>query len=205
VNPTVSTDCVAFLGEHRIATGPLETVTAYIKEQISAPDSANVLVFDSANSRVIDLDLRGTTEEVLQRLAPAEEKAEAQPAPKKRGRPKLGVVAREVTLLPRHWEWLGSQPGGASVALRKLVEQARRENSHKDRTRCAEESCYRFISAMAGNLPRFEEAARALFAGEREIFRSETAAWPQDIREHSAHLAQAAFDARAGERTGEKG
>ncbi len=79
-----------------------------------------------------------------------------QPAePRGRGRPKLGVVAREVTLLPRHWDWLNAQPGGASVALRKLVEQARRANGDADRARAAREAAYHFMSAMAGDLPAF--------------------------------------------------
>ena len=84
--------------------------------------------------------------------------------------PKLGVVAREVTLLPRHWQWLGSQPGGASVAIRKLVEAARRANQEVDQRRQTQEAAYHFMSAMAGNLPNFEEASRALFANDRGRF-----------------------------------
>lgn len=104
-----------------------------------------------------------------------------------RGRPKLGVVAREVTLLPRHWEWLAAQPGGASVALRKLVEEARRSQS--GRARQAQERAYHFMNAMAGDLPGFEEATRALFAGDREGFAERIAGWPTDVREHAAWLA----------------
>ena len=76
------------------------------------------------------------------------------------------MVAREVTLLPRHWEWLAQQSGGASVALRRLVDQARRGTEDKDRIRRAQEAAYRFMSAMAGNRPNFEDAIRALFAGD---------------------------------------
>jgi hypothetical protein len=101
------------------------------------------------------------------------------------------VVAREVTLLPRHWEWLNGQPGGASVALRKLVEQARRANGDADRQRAAREAAYHFMSAMAGNLPGFEEAARALFADDRRSFAARIAAWPADIRDHIVKLAYA--------------
>ena len=111
--------------------------------------------------------------------------------PRGRGRPKLGVVAREVTLLPRHWEWLNAQPGGASVALRKLVEQARRANGDADRQRTARDAAYHFMSAMAGNLPDFEEAARALFADDRRAFVALVAAWPADIRDHVIKLAYA--------------
>ena len=197
-------ECIAFVGDQCVSSGPLRRVVAVIKDVVEPEDLADVLIFDSADSRVIELDLRGSREEVLTRL-PAGDGTPAEPAPKKRGRPKLGVVAREVTLLPRHWEWLSGQPGGASVALRKLVERARRDKSHRDETRRAQESCYRFMSAMAGNRPHFEEAARALFAGEGEIFAREIAAWPEDIRAHSAELAQAVFvNARAAGRDGEE-
>jgi len=106
-----------------------------------------------------------------------------------RGRPKLGVVAREVTLLPRHWEWLATQPGGASVALRKLVEEARRTHAGSDKRRNAQEAAYHFMAAIAGNLPGFEEATRALFANDQEGFRGRLVAWPDDVREHAIKLA----------------
>jgi len=134
---------------------------------------------------------------VLSRLARMESKETASPSevegPRGPGRPKLGVVAREVTLLPRHWDWLNAQPGGASVALRKLVETARRVNEDKDRVRQAQEAAYRFISTMAGNEPGFEEAARALFAGDERRFDEMTASWPIDVRSHARRLAAVAF------------
>jgi hypothetical protein len=109
--------------------------------------------------------------------------------PRGRGRPRLGVVAREVTLLPRHWEWLNAQPGGASVALRKLVDDARRSSGDRDRQRAARDAAYHFMSAMAGNLPHFEEASRALFADDRRRFTGQIATWPADIRDHVVKLA----------------
>ena len=116
-------------------------------------------------------------------------------AGRKPGRPKLGVVPREVTLLPRHWEWLAAQPGGASVALRKLVEHASRANQSQDRIRKSRESAYRFMTAMAGNDPGFEEALRALFAGNHERFEQEIAEWPRDIQAHARKLAAPSFEA----------
>ena len=107
------------------------------------------------------------------------------PRPRGPGRPKLGVVAREVTLLPRHWEWLAQQPGGASVAIRKLVEEARRTGEDRDRVRQAQEAAYRFMSAMAGNKPHYEDAIRALFAGEAARFEKLIAEWPADVRDHA--------------------
>jgi len=105
----------------------------------------------------------------------------------------LGVVGREVTLLPRHWEWLNAQPGGASVALRKLVEQARRANAGKDRVRRAQEVAFRFMSAMVGNESGFEEATRALFAGDRQRFEHHSESWPVDLRDYARALAADAF------------
>ena len=115
--------------------------------------------------------------------------------PRGPGRPRLGVVAREVTLLPRHWEWLGTQPGGASAALRRLVESARRDGAGKDRVRAAQESAYRFMLAVAGNEPGFEEATRALFAGHAARFGECLAAWPPDVRAHALRVSAAAFGA----------
>ncbi len=139
-----------------------------------------VLIFNSENGHVVDIDYRGEPADVAGRL---------QDPPRGPGRPKLGVVAREVTLLPRHWEWLSAQPGGASVALRKLVEEARRAGATDDRIRLGRESAYRFISSMAGNEVGFEEATRALFAGNESSFKYNSAAWPCDVREHALHMA----------------
>lgn len=121
--------------------------------------------------------------------ADTHEGAHSSPSPRGRGRPKLGVVAREITLLPRHWDWLGAQPGGASVALRKLVDEARRVNSERDGTRAAQERAYYFISAIAGDMSGFEEASRALFANDKAMFNERIAAWPSDVRTHAVRLA----------------
>jgi hypothetical protein len=151
-----------------------------------------VLIFDDATAQTIEIDFRGSAADVGARLAQRTDLAaptQEIEAPRGPGRPKLGVVAREVTLLPRHWDWLASQPGGASVALRKLVEHARRENGDKDRVRIAREVAYRFIAAMAGDLRDVEEVARALFAGDAARFYSLVATWPEDIRDHAVKLA----------------
>jgi hypothetical protein len=183
----------AFTGQHRLATGPLAEVALAVMEASRKAASAPIVIFDDATGRPIDLDLRGTERDIVARLPqPASETAADNPAapePRGRGRPKLGVVAREVTLLPRHWEWLGTQPGGASVALRKLVEEARRASGDLDRIRAARDAAYHFMSVMAGNLVGFEEASRALFADDRRRFTGLIAGWPDDIRDHIAKLA----------------
>jgi uncharacterized protein len=166
----------AFRNNQQIAAGDLHEIA----RQVPKDSQGQILIFDDDTGSQIDLDLRGT------------------PEPRPAGRPKLGVVAREVTLLPRHWDWLATQPGGASVALRKLVEQARRTNQDADRRRQAIEATYRFITAMAGNEPGFEEANRALFAANSEKFRETTELWPIDVREHARRLAATGFETPLG-------
>ncbi|MFC7551210.1 DUF2239 family protein [Pseudoroseomonas wenyumeiae] len=175
----------AFEGTRLLAKGELPEVAMRAKEALDGGAEAPVLIFDDRTSRLVELDLRGQPEEVLRRL---------EPPPRRPGRPKLGVVAREVTLLPRHWEWLSQQPGGASVALRKLVEEARRTYSDTDYKRMAQEACYRFMHTMAGDRPGFEEAVRALYAGDRVRFERLTEVWPEDIGRHARQLAEGALN-----------
>jgi len=179
----------AFLGQRRLAAGPVAEVALAIKR--AEPRAAEpLLIFNDATGRAVDFDLRGSESDVLARLpTPAPPAASEADQPRGRGRPKLGVVAREVTLLPRHWEWLNAQPGGASVALRKLVDEARRASGDRDRDRLSREAAYHFMSAMAGNLAHFEEASRALFADDRRRFTSLIVDWPTDIRDHVIKLA----------------
>lgn len=180
----------AFAGHRLLATGPLAEVAIAVKIATSARDLDPILIFDDTTGRAIDLDLRGSHREIVARLPqPPAPEAEPTAEPRGRGRPKLGVVAREVTLLPRHWDWLGNQQGGASVALRKLVENARRAGGDRDRLRAARDAAYHVMSALAGDLPGFEEASRALFAGDRPRFTERIAGWPVDIRDHIVTLA----------------
>lgn len=192
--------CIAFEGTRRIASGGLVHVALRVKERVEAGVRAPVLVLDATTSQPVELDLRGAPGDVRRRLAaravPAagqEGDGAASPGPRGPGRPRLGVVAREVTLLPRHWEWLREQPGGASVALRRLVEEARRANAGRDRVRRAREAAYRFMNVLAGNEPGYEEAVRALYAGDPERFQRMTRPWPADVRSHARTLARAAF------------
>ena len=185
----------AFAGTRRIATGALDRVALKVKQAVDAQAQELLLVFDDSTGQSIDLDFRGSPVDFARRLAErfAPAAAEAGGGPRGPGRPRLGVVAREVTLLPRHWDWLASQPGGASVALRKLVEQARRAHEPEDRRRQAQEACYRFMSAMAGNERGFEEASRALFASDLSQFQLNTRGWPADVRAQATKLAAVAF------------
>ena len=187
--------CTAFLDDRRIAAGELRHVALRAQQALEAQPEAQLLIFDDADARLIDLDLRGGAAEIVQRLNRGEVPvaAEARPTKRGRGRPKLGVVAREVTLLPRHWQWLSAQPGGASVALRKLVDAARRQHAEGDLRRAAQERAYRFLSSMGGDRAGFDEATRALFAGDSLKFEAEIAAWPDDVRDHATMLAADAW------------
>jgi hypothetical protein len=183
----------AFEGPNRLASGPLGQVALAVRNAGAKASDEPILIFSDATGRAIDLDLRGSDHEIVARLpssdtpdAASSESASGEP--RGRGRPKLGVVAREVTLLPRHWEWLNAQPGGASVALRRLVEEARRAHGDADRRRAARDAAYHFMSAMAGNLANFEEASRALFANDRPQLANHIAHWPTDIRDHIVRL-----------------
>lgn len=206
----LSKPSTAFAGHHRLLSGPLVEVALAVKAAIENGSRSQLLVFDDATGRVIDLDLRGTKGDVIDRLArPPKESigrhasrradtpdaSKEQPSePRGRGRPKLGVVAREVTLLPRQWEWLACQPGCASAVLRRLVDDAKKSGVPQQKRRAAQEAAYQFMLAIAGDLPGYEEATRALFADDRPRLEHCIARWPKDIRTHALALAFGAAD-----------
>lgn len=214
---TLDTPCSVFQSGRCLASGRLSEVALPMKAALDASarslQAPPVLLLDDTTAEVIDLDWRGTPKEVLARLkamvaatpdpataGASDEPDNAAPAPgaalaRGPGRPRLGVVAREVTLLPRHWDWLATQPGGASVALRKLVEVARRDSETRDRVRHASAVAYRFMSTIAGHEAGFEEASRALFAGDQAGFDVLIAGWPVDVQHHLKRLAADAFRA----------
>ena len=188
--PQATAQLTAFAGKRKVATGPLHAVAHTLKELVTRHPDAQILIFDDASGSQVDLNLHGSLADVLQRLPRAAAPTQADVPPRTAGRPKLGVVAREITLLPRHWEWLATQPGGASVALRKLVEHAQRGNKAHDEQRQAREAAYKVMNALAGDAPGFEEASRALFAGKQPAFLACVQEWPTDVREHVLQLAQ---------------
>jgi uncharacterized protein len=186
----------AFLGSKRIATGALPEVVREVKTVLDADEGAWILIFDDRTGERIDVDFRGSLEDIVEHLrlvAGSVARPESAPPARGPGRPKLGVVAREVTLLPRHWEWLNRQPGGASVALRRLVDEARTAHGGRDVVRQAREAAYRFMSAMAGDEVGFEEATRGLFAGDASRFEEHISSWPADVREHAMRLGAPSF------------
>jgi hypothetical protein len=203
--------CTAFADTRQIASGDLIDVARATKRFMEVDPSLTILIFDD-NSELVEIDFRGTQNEVVDRIqeqqanllaAPSKDDSEdsatvaAKSSSEKQGpgRPKLGVVSKEVTLLPRHWEWLAAQPGGASVTLRKLIDAARKQDDVPSRERKTQEITYKFMSAMAGNEVNFEEATRALFAGESKRFAELIEPWPQDLRSHIQRLLSTAYGA----------
>ncbi len=201
----------AFRGSRRLAQGALREVALLVYEHVEAgqarPARATdaVLLFDDRSGRVVDLEMRGSARAMLANLiardllpnhAPAAGTMSALPSNhegSKRsqdkpdrgpGRPRLGVVAREVTLLPRHWEWLASQPGGASVALRKLVDAARKAQADVDAARARRDAAYAVMTALAGDRAHYEDATRALFRDDRDGLAAHMAKWPRDVQSY---------------------
>lgn len=183
---------VAFEHHHQTAAGQPEVVIAAIQQRLAADPHAMLVVLDANSSERIELNWRTPLEQLLTLVpgpapdAPGDEAADE--TPRGPGRPRLGVTAREVTLLPRHWEWLARQPGGASVALRKLVQGAMREGNVADTRRRATDAAYRFMSIVGGDLPHYEEISRALFAGELARLRALIGGWPADVAAHLQSL-----------------
>lgn len=189
--------CTAFAGERRLAAGtPLEVALA-AAAALRADPNASILVFEDQTGRQVDFDLRGSDADIAARLAPKGAPDADEGQVRRAGRPKLGVVAREVTLLPRHWEWLGEQPGGASVTLRKLVDAARKGQGVDLAAGRAKAAADRFMSTMLGNQPGYEEASRALYGGDPARFLALSESWPADLRDHARRLAEPAFQPEA--------
>jgi hypothetical protein len=188
---TAECNYIVFAGARRVAAGPLREVLPVLKRRFDRNRSDVGLVFEVETGRQVEFDLRGTPAEILDRALPAPQRA--------RGRPKLGVVSREVSLLPRHWDWLEEQTAGISGALRRLVEQAMKTQPDKQRARRTRDALSRFLYSMAGDRPNYEEAARALFAGDLARFEQLVRRWPKDVRDHA--VAQARL-ATAGEERG---
>ena len=172
---------LVFEGDHCVESGPRPGVLTALKARFDSGAAGTLLVFDGSSGKQVDFDLRGSLADVLARNGP--------PAPRSGpGRPRLGVVGREISLLPRHWEWLEGQPNGASAAIRRLIDEGRRHDPAPGQARQAREATGRLMTALAGNLPGYEEALRALYAGDRAAFEGRVREWPVDVKEQALRL-----------------
>jgi hypothetical protein len=184
----------AFHGQKLLARGPLADVVTKVKRQLDKTPDLSILIFSDATGKEMDFNFQGSAGDVLRRLevfVPSTRPETTEAAGP--GRPKLGVVSREVSLLPRHWEWLATQPGGASPMLRKLVEEARKGAQIDVSVKQAQERTYRVMSVLAGNQEGYEEALRALYRKDKKTFQAKTKAWPKDVLDHLRELAKPAF------------
>ncbi len=192
MNETDPQSFTAFIGDKILAQGELAKVALKVKRKLREDSSSSILIFSDSTGKEMDFDLRGSESDVLQRLQVYISQPE--PANMGPGRPKLGVISREISLLPRHWEWLSTQSGGASATLRRLVDEARKQSSSKELVKQSQERAYKFMAAIAGNLPHYEEALRALFSGNKKRFEAQIKDWPKDIKQHSIDMAGAGFN-----------
>lgn len=192
---TTTLSYTAFEGTKILASGRLDEVAIKVRSRSKANSTATILIFSDATGKEMDIDLRGSESDMLERLKVfiSDEKELPATGP---GRPKLGVVAREVSLLPRHWEWLATQPGGASGTLRRLIEDTQKNPSAREILREAQERTHKFMTAIAGNLADYEEALRALYAKDKKQFQSLIHSWPKDVRDHSNKLAAAIWETK---------
>jgi hypothetical protein len=188
--------CTAFAGQRHVASGKLPAVVRRTKPVADEGKLHPILIFEDATGEQIEVDFRGSIGQVVERLTGNDTSRDfvGEEAQKRSpGRPKLGVIAREVTLLPGHWDWLDDQPGGASSALRKLVHQAKKGGGNGNRQ--SQEAVYKFMTVMAGNLSGFEEALRAFYRKDLDRFNELIKPWPKDVRRHVKQLVAAAVPA----------
>ncbi len=187
-----ATTYTAFDGSQVFAKGSLTEVVKKIKTAIGKSANNSILIFSDTTGRTMDFNFQGSEKDVSKRLEVyvAEEPSVVPAGP---GRPKIGVVSREVSLQPRHWEWLATQSGGASATLRLLVEHAKKKGEGTLNTKQAQERTYKFMSVMGGDLPGYEEALRALYKSDEKTFASHISKWPEDIRTFTEQLAESVF------------
>lgn len=187
----------AFEGHSLLIKGPLNHVVARVKRRLDSSTSSTILIFSDATGKEMDFNFHGSEADVLRRIEIFVNTASSSGNTNSLGpgRPRLGVVSREVSLLPRHWEWLANQPGGASAALRRLVEDAKKHLlSEESDVKGAQERAYRFMSVLAGNFEGYEEVLRALYRRDKKAFLQNSKSWPKDVREHAFKLGKTVFD-----------
>lgn len=183
----------AFEGKNLYVRGSLIEVALKVKERLGSLSNSSILIFSDSSGKTMDLNFQGSEQELVKRLSVfvSEETPKDLNGP---GRPKLGVISREVSLLPRHWEWLASQSGGASATLRRLIEVEVKTTSTNPSPKLVQERTYKVMNVMAGDLRGYEEALRALYKRDEKAFLKEIAQWPSDVRDYVTELGQPAFD-----------
>lgn len=183
----------AFDGNKLIFQGSLTDVVLKIKKRLGKEGNSSILIFSNLTGNVVDFNFHGHERDVQRRLEVFVTE-EAQAISTGPGRPKLGVISREVSLLPRHWEWLATQTGGASATLRSLVEEAKKKSANGNQIKQAQERTYKFMSVIAGDFEGYEEALRALYKRDKKTFLAQIQGWPNDVKNHAIEIATPAFE-----------
>ncbi|MBN21814.1 MAG: hypothetical protein CL678_11090 [Bdellovibrionaceae bacterium] len=183
----------AFDDKTLLVQGELDDVVIHIKKHLGKSENSSILIFSDSTGATIDFNFQGTKQDVLKRLdmfrSPKQKSIPSGP-----GRPRLGVISREISLLPRHWEWLATQSGGASATLRRLVEEAQKKSSQQVSTKQIQERVYKVMSVLAGDLQGYEEALRALYKKDRKTFFSQIEIWPKDIKKYLKKIGKPIFE-----------
>ena len=188
-----SNSYTAFDGSVLLFRGGLKEVVLNIKEHLGRSENSSVLIFSDLTGKTMDFSFHGSKQDILKRLEKytfTEEPKE----PSGPGRPKLGVVSREISLLPRHWEWLATQSGGASATIRLLVEEARKKSSNISSIKQMQERAYQIMSVLAGDLQGYEEALRALYKKDSKVFFTHVKRWPIDIQKYLNEITKPVFE-----------
>jgi hypothetical protein len=183
----------AFEGNKQLFIGTLASVILKVKKRLGKDDNSTILIFSDSTGKTIDFNFQGNEQDVQKRLEIfiTEDISSNNTGP---GRPKLGVISREVSLLPRHWEWLATQTGGASATLRRLVEEAKKKSVSGNQVKLAQERTYKFLSTIAGDYIGYEEALRALYKFDKKIFVLNMQSWPADVRNYALEMATSVFE-----------
>ncbi len=188
----INCNCTVFSGTKIIATGQLKEIISKVKDYLKRNNIEPLLIFDDMTSEQLEINFSESNEAILKSFK--KDRNEITKKSSNVGRPKLGVVSREISLLPRHWEWLSKQPKGASATLRILVEEAKKQNQPQEQIRPAQDATYTFMNSIAGNLPNYEEALRALYSRDKKNFQKQISSWPKDIVIHIKKLIENIFD-----------
>jgi len=185
---------VGFVGWELVARGTLDEVVAACRLASAQRPNQRTAFFDDVSGHAVEAPVaptatRSPSEGVspIVRSAPAAEReaSDATGPQRKRGpgRPRLGVVSREVSLLPRHWEWLSAQRGGTSATLRRVIDAARKADGGTTERRRTIDAAHRFLWDIAGDLPCFEELTRALYAEQFQRVADLSCSWPTGVRQ----------------------
>ena len=169
-----------------IGQGELTDVALAAHRFLRTHPDQSALILQDSTCQIIDLDLSGD-EALLERKANHYPIRSQAPVPDSKD-----PITGEITLLPRHWQWLAEQGGNASATLRRLIDEARRDPKQKADNECRrrQQLTYRFCQALCGDFQGYEDALRALYAADKDSFKTHISTWPADFALRAEALAE---------------